>query len=203
MALCAFFMITSVAAAGSFEVVEQDLSSIEVEYTGTVDFHDVWRWNQIVEVADGRVIFLVINSGGGYAHAGIDLYWALEAYPNLITYAGADFGAYSAAAIMWTAGDIRRVEIGGGVWFHAAYCNWDPNASPDIGCDTTEFQVALIECMEDAGYNGLAFSVWLNLVQDTFGTDGWIGLDTLGWHIWDSTDDLVLPFEPASIGAIG
>ncbi len=193
---------STVASAGNFEIIEEDAGSVEVEYTGMVDFGDTWKWAAITKHADGRVIFLVINSGGGYAHAGTDLYWALEAYPNLVTYAGADYGAYSAAAVMWLAGDERRVEIGGGVWFHAAYCDWDPTPPTDIGCDTTEFQSALIECLEDAGFIGYSFNVWLNVIQANFGTDGWIGLNDRGWQIWDSTDDIYLPFDITEVGGI-
>lgn len=201
MALCACVM-TSAAAAGRFEITDHDYTSVEVEYTGTVDFGDTLEWARIVSYADGRVIFLVINSGGGYAHAGIDLYWALEAYPNLVTYAGADYGAYSAAAIMWAAGDVRKIEPGGGVWFHAAYCTWDPTPPTEIGCNTESFQVDLIEALEDAGFRGLAFNIWLNLIQDTFGTDGWIGATIEGWFIWDSTEDYTLPFDPTEIGGV-
>ena len=195
--------LTSAAAAGRFEIIDHDYASVEVEYTGTVDFGDTAEWTRVTSYADGRVIILVINSGGGYADAGIDLYWALEAYPNLVTRAGAAYGAYSAAAIMWLAGDYRELEQGGGqVWFHAAYCNWDSDSSPDIGCDTTNFQTGLIEVFEDAEYDGLVFNIWLNLIQDTLGTDGWIGQNSIGWFIWDSTDNFTLPFDPAQIGGI-
>ena len=201
MGLVALF-IGSGVAAGDFEILEDDVSVVEVEYTGKVDHGDVTKWDEIVKFANGRVIYLIINSGGGYAYAGIDLYWALEAYPYLVTYAGADYGAYSAAAIMWCAGDERRIEVGGGVWFHAAYCTWDPTPNPEIGCNTVSFQVAMVEVLEDAGFRGLSFNNWLNIIQGAFGTDGWIGKTNEGWFIWDSTDDVVLPFSPAEIGGV-
>ena len=203
MALVAL-TLSSAALAGDFRLKEEDSSSITVEYTGMVDFYDVDRWNAIAEYADGRVVFLIINSGGGYAHAGIDLYWVLEGYKNLVTIAGEDFGAWSAAAIMWTAGDVRQFENGKGqVWFHAAYCSWDSDPNPEIGCDTTSFQLRLIECLEDAGYRGLAFNSWLNLIQETFGTDGWIGVvgDLDSWYLYDSTDDLIYHFDELEIEA--
>ena len=203
MALCAL-TLSSAALAGDFRLKEEDSSSITVEYTGMVDFNDVARWNTIADYANGRVVFLIINSGGGYAYAGIDLYWVLEAYPNLVTIGGERYGAWSAAAIMWTAGDVRQLENGRGqVWFHAAYCSWDPNANPEIGCDTSDFQLRLIECFEDAGFRGIAFNIWLNVIQGNFGTDGWIGCigDVDSWYLYDSTDEFTFHFDESEIEA--
>lgn len=193
-------LLSSVALAGSFEIEAEDLTLVTVEYTGMVDFGDVDRWNDVVEYANGRVIKLIINSGGGYAYAGLDLYYALESYPNLITVGGKDYGAWSAAAIMWLAGDLKLVEPGGAVWFHAAYCTWDPWPAPSIGCDTSNFQLQLMDLFEHAGYNGHMFNMWLNIVQYDAGTDGWIGIAAGGWWIYDSTEGWRIPFDPYKIG---
>lgn len=198
-------IFASTAFGGTFEVQESSANLIWVEYTGMVDYSDVDKWEKIVEYADYRTIVLVINSGGGYAHAGVELYWALEAYPLLITVGGSDFGAWSAAAVMWLAGDIRDIEKGGAVWFHAAYCTWDPYAGPDIGCDTSAFQVELIYIFEDAEFNGQKFNEWLNVIQYSLGTDGWIGVTNEGadWWIYDSTIGWRSPFDVTKVLPIG
>ena len=187
--------LTQLSGAGDFTVTLEDYGTVEVEYTGIVEDNDVARWGRIVELADGRVIILTINSGGGSAYGGIDLYWALEAYDNLVTVAGAKYGAWSAAAIMWTAGDFCIVEAGGAVWFHSAYCNWDPNPQPNIGCDTRDFQLELIKVLDDAGYDGEAFNYLLNDRQFLSGTDGWIGQTTDGWFERDTTEWTFWPFD--------
>lgn len=197
-------LLSSVATAGDFRIKEEDSSSITVEYTGVVDFNDVERWLTIVDTAGDRVIILVINSGGGYAYAGIDLYWVMEKHPNLITVGGKDYGAWSAAAIMWLAGDLRTLEHGGGmVWFHAAYCSWDPSPNPNIGCNTVDFQISLIEVFDDAGLRGVHFNNWLNHIQRVLGTDGWIGLvgKEDNWFFYDSTDGLIFHFDEKEITA--
>ena len=199
-ALAVAMLLSAVATAGDFQIEAEDHSVVEVEYTGMVDYYDVDSWYEIVEYANGRIIVLTINSGGGYAYAGLDLYWAMEAYPKLVTVGGADYGAWSAAAIMWTAGDVRKVEAGGSVYFHAAYCTWDPYPFPNIGCDTSDFQIALIDVLDHAGYNGLMFNFWLNFIQSEHGTDGWIGIENGGWWIFDSTDGWAIPFDPFKIG---
>ncbi len=190
-------LLSSASLAGDFFVEKEDSATITVDYTGTVDYEDIAKWNELTERADGRIIFLYINSGGGYAYAGLDLYWLMEKYHNLVTIGGADYGAWSAAAIMWCAGDVRQLEEGGQVWFHAAYCQWDSTANPSIGCDTTDFQIKLIDVFEDAGFDGLSFNIWLNVVQGNFGTDGWIGImyTTDDWFLYDSTDDFIFFFD--------
>lgn len=195
LAALAVACLTQLSGAGDFTVTLEDYGTVEVEYTGTVMDNDVARWDRIVELADGRVIILTINSGGGSAYGGIDLYWAMEAYDNLVTIAGADYGAWSAAAIMWTAGDYCLVEAGGAVWFHSAYCNWDPDPQPNIGCDTRDFQDELIKALDDAGYDGELFNYLLNMRQLESGTDGWIGKTNKGWFERDTTDWTIWPFD--------
>jgi len=96
---------------------------------------------------------------------------------------------------MWTAGDHQIIAPNGAVWFHAAYCSWDSDPMPDIGCDTTEFQYHLIKVLDNAGYHGATFNAVLNYVQNTHGTDGWIGVTHDGWQMFDSTDWWFKPFN--------
>ena len=185
----------SFAEAGDFKVTGADASSVSVHYSGYVERLDVRQWHIISEVAGDRVIILTIDSGGGSAYGGLELYWALEAHPRLVTRAGSQVGAWSAAAIMWLAGDHQLIAENGAVWFHAAYCSWGPDPMPDIGCDTTEFQYHLIRVLSNAGYHGATFNTVLNYVQMTHGTDGWIGVTHDGWQMFDSTDWWFTPFN--------
>jgi hypothetical protein len=185
----AIMVATSVACmsdAGTFTLTGEDYASINVTYSGDVIESDLSWWRYITEAAEGRVIYLTIDSGGGGAYAGLDLYWEMEKYPYLVTVAGGQ-GAYSAAAIMWLAGDERRIPTGSVVAFHSAYCNWDPNGNPNIGCDTTDFQFHLTRVLNDAGFAGDSFNAMLNQVQSVLGTDGWLVITGKGWLLWDST----------------
>ena len=185
----------STATAGDFRVTDADDSSVSVHYTGTVERRDVRQWNVLTEVIGDRVVILTIDSGGGSAYGGLELYWALEAHPRLVTVAGSLKGAWSAAAIMWLAGDHQLIAENGAVWFHAAYCRWGSEPNPDIGCDTTEFQQLLVWVFDNAGYHGESFNAWLNAVQQMHGTDGWIGVSHDGWQLFDSTDWWFKPFD--------
>lgn len=188
--------ITSISAAGDFKVTDEDYGSVDVHYTGGVEDYDVHQWRSVVEYAGARVIYLTIDSPGGSAYGGLDLYWEMEAYPYLVTIAGGDFGAYSAAAIMWLAGDEKIIAEHGGVYFHAAFCTWDPSPMPNIGCDTSVFQEALIKVLKDAGLRGTSFNALLNEVQTLNGTDGWIVITNDGWFLVDTTEWTWLDFEP-------
>jgi hypothetical protein len=198
-ALAVVFAISSSALAGRFVVTANDYSSLHVTYQGEVLDGDHKKWEAIEQRASNRVIYLTIESGGGSAYEGIRLYWTLQDYPYLVTKASR-YGAYSAAAIMWLAGDVREVPKGTIVAFHSAYCTWDPQGTPSIGCDTSDFQIHLINVLDNAGYNGRAFNALLNEVQAVFGTDGWIAIHHEGWTLWDSTDDDIFYFNPAWVG---
>ena len=195
LAVFAASICASHANAGRWEVTEDHPSALSVHYTGTVDRYDVFFWNSIVEQAGNRVILLTIDSGGGSAFAGIKLYWALEAHPRLVTTAG-DCGCWSAAALMWLAGDHQIIKEHSAVWFHAAYCVWDPTPPVNIGCDTKLFQAHLALVFTNAGFNGPAFNAWLNVIQEAHGTDGWIGVTYKdGWQVRDTTDWWFEPFD--------
>ena len=189
--------LSSIASGGVFYVTHEDISTVSATYFGEVYDRDVLGWQRLAEQADGRVIFLTINSPGGSAYGGIDLYWEMEKYPYLVT-TTSPYGAYSAAAIMWLAGDVRYIPDGGEVAFHAAYCWWDDGSDPDIGCDTSHFQLQLVAVLDDAGLDGDLFNITLNSIQYLFGTDGWILLWPGGdWYVWDSTEGWYLDFNPA------
>ena len=187
--------LCSTASAGWFEVKDEDGTSISVHYIGTVERIDTVLWDMIVTKAGNRVILLTIDSPGGHAYAGLELYWKMEAHPRLVTIAGSEVGAWSAAAIMWLAGDHRLIATNGAVWFHAAYCSWDPTPPTNIGCDTSEFQRHLVMVLDNAGFYGSAFNAWLNLVQEAHGTDGWIGVTNDGWEMRDTTEWWFKPFN--------
>ena len=195
LAVITIASICAIARAGDFRVTDADASTVSVHYTGYVERTDVWKWHLLSEVIGDRVCILTIDSGGGSAYGGLELYWALEAHPRLVTRAGSMQGAWSAAAIMWLAGDHQLIAENGAVWFHAAYCRWGPDPMPDIGCDTTEFQHHLIKVLNNAGYHGESFNAVLNYVQQTHGTDGWIGVTADGWQMFDSTDWWFKPFN--------
>ena len=194
MSLRNFLVATTVAAlcamasAGSFVITDEDSESVSVHYSGVVESLDVRQWWVVSEFIGDRVCILTIDSGGGSAYGGLDLYWALEAHPRLVTRAGSTTGAWSAAAIMWLAGDFKLLAPNSGVWFHAAFCSWDPNPMPSIGCDTSDFQRELIPVLTNAGYHGPTFNFILNSIQYRFGTDGWVGVTADGWAIRDTTD---------------
>jgi hypothetical protein len=188
-------LLSSKACAGVFKVTSEDTNSMSVHYTGMVENYDPYLWERVVEHAGGRIILLTIDSPGGSAYAGLQLYWAFDAYPKLVTIAGNELGCWSAAAVMWLAGDHKLIKENGAVWFHAAFCQWDPEPPVEIGCDTRDFQKHLIRVLDHAGFNGEAFNQWLNFVQTTYGTDGWIGLTNDGWEMRDTTDWWFKPFK--------
>lgn len=189
-------MASASAMGGEWNVTDEDSTSMSVHYTGTVERWDPFLYLAIAEKCGDRVMLLTIDSGGGDAYAGLRLYWMLEAYPRLVTIAGERVGAWSAAALMWTAGDHQLIAGNGAVWFHAAYCVWDTDPNPSIGCSTIEFQRHLVLVLDNAGYHGMYFNMLLNSIQAEHGTDGWIGLTNEGWFTRDTTEWWFEPFNP-------
>jgi hypothetical protein len=183
------------AMGGTFTVTSQDSSSMAVHYTGTVERWDPMFFRFLVDECGDRVMLMTIDSPGGDAYAGLQLYWLMEAHPRLVTIAGSQLGCWSAAALMWTAGDHKLIEGNGAVWFHAAFCQWDPEPNPDIGCDTADFQHHLIKVLDNAGFHGATFNALLNQLQRDNGTDGWVGITNEGWFTRDTTDWWFKPFN--------
>ncbi len=196
--LLAVFMTANVFA-GDFTVTAEDSSSISVEYYGDVYRYDYQKWDAIEALADGRVILLTINTYGGSAYGGFDLYWAIEETSNVVTICGSKLGAWSAGAIMWLAGDHKLIEKGGVVGFHRAFCNWDPRPFPDIGCDVSDCDDEMDDIFIDAGLTSKMTS-WLITIQWSCGTDGWIEIrDDLSWWLVDSSDDREVPFDKEEV----
>ena len=189
-------MASASAMGGDWNVTDEDLTSMSVHYTGTVERWDPFLYSVLAEKCGDRVMLLTIDSGGGDAYAGLRLYWMLEAHPRLVTIAGESVGAWSAAALMWAAGDHQLIKGHGAVWFHAAYCQWDPDPNPDIGCNTIEFQRHLVRVLDNAGYHGIYFNMLLNSIQAQHGTDGWIGLTNEGWFTRDTIEWWFEDFNP-------
>lgn len=200
LACLAAALLSSAALGGDFTVTKVDATVVEVHYTGVVEEGDCAKWAEIEKVAAPRTVILTIDTPGGEAFEGLKLYWALEAYDGLVTLGGSEYGAWSAGAIMWLAGDYRWVEEGGTVAFHRAYCSWDPFPFPRIGCNPTPVDIAFAAIASDAGYNGPAFAFLLIIVQTDCGTDGWIRIDHEGrYWIEDTSEGTLVELDPKEI----
>lgn len=197
--IAALLSLCGSAVAGEFEITGQDVTTLEVHYTGGVDHYDHLKWQEVEKLAAGRTIILTLDTPGGSAWGGAALYWAIESYDHVITVAGSEMGAWSAGAIMWMAGDHRIVAEHGAVGWHRAFCQWDPNPMPDIGCDVTVFDEEMDRIFHDAGY-GYSFTYKLIVIQFHHGTDGWIIVTNDGWFYEDMNEDLRIPADPAAIG---
>lgn len=179
VALC----LCPVAMGGEFTFKTHDASGAWYEYTGYVEPEDATQLNGIMKCWPEEIVFVTINSGGGSAFGGLNLFWEAERWDNLVTIAGKDFGAWSAAAIFWMGSprdwfEGERAKVG----FHQAYCNpWYPP-----GCDISIFRARLIEAFDRAGYSGYIFDMWLTDVQAAFGIEGWALLTDEGWSFYHS-----------------
>lgn len=199
LTILASLFLASVAAAGDFEVTGCDETSVSVWYTGEVLRDDYLKWAEIEAIAGDRTIVLTIDSYGGSAFGGFDLYWAIER-AKVITVGGNWRGAWSAAAIMWMAGDYRCVLPGGAVGWHRAYCTWDDQPMPDIGCDVSVCDDEMTRIFDDAGYNGNLFTWTLQDIQWECGTDGWITVTNDGWFFDDDSDRTRIKVAPGDFG---
>ena len=183
--------------AGDFTVFDTGEELI-VDYTEGVEWNDYLKLADIMEDADGRPVYIFINSPGGSAYGGVYLFWEAAKHDNLTTIAGADFGAWSAAALFWSGGPERLVEVGGIVSFHHAYCNpWNPP-----GCDTTEIDRAIYECYEYAFGSEFADAMWhtLDTMRDNHGVSGWVGLMSVAqfgtdWYVFTTSGSFLAPWD--------
>jgi len=187
LALC------SSAAAGEFVVTCEDTAGIWFEYTGYVEDYDAETLHDLMVGAGSKQVFIVINSGGGSAYGGLDLFWEAERWQNLTTIAGEDYGAWSAAAVFWLGSprdwfEGEEAKVG----FHSAYCDpWNPP-----GCDTSLFQIQLIEVLERCHLSGDIFNHYLNQLQEVWGVSGWALLTDEGWFFHESHFNLTDKITP-------
>lgn len=178
-ALC----LSPVALGGEFDFQCVDESGAWYEYTGYVEPDDCDRLHDTMLNHPGQIVYITINSGGGSAFGGLALFWEAEQWDNLVTIAGKDFGAWSAAAIFWMGSprdwfEGEEAKVG----FHQAYCNpWYPP-----GCDISIFRERLVEAFDRAGYCGVLFDLWLSDVQACWGVEGWALLTDEGWRFYHS-----------------
>ena len=173
----------SMAYAGTFELKTVDASGAWYTYSGYVNDDDATQLRGIMKTFPKINVFITINSGGGSAYGGIALFWEAERWSNLITIAGKDFGAWSAAAVFWLGSprdlfEAKESKVG----FHQSYCN--PIRPP--GCDLTYFNERLIELFNKAGYHGKLFSTYLTNLQSTWGISGWAVVTEEGWFFYHS-----------------
>lgn len=186
-------LVSSVAAAGDFVVTGVDPSGVWVDYSGDVRDGDSEKLAELMEECGDAVVYITINSPGGSAFEGIDLFWEAERHANLVTIAGKDFGAWSAAAVFWLGSPRDWFEgADAKVGFHAAYCQW---WNPP-GCDTTLFQMQLVQVLCKAGFDGLTFNFYLNEIQAAHGVSGWALLTDEGWFFHNSDFDITFPLIP-------
>ena len=180
LAMLGSLLISVSVWAGDFNIQERDASGLWVTYTGVVDRYDHEKLRVLMElVSPHTTVFCIIDSPGGSAYGGLNLYYEAEKWKNLVTIAGSDFGAWSAAAIFWL-GSPRDFTIPGSkVGFHAAYCN--PYFPP--GCDTSEFQTILKEVLYREGFEAERFNATLNYLQERFGVDAWLIKTGEGWIV--------------------
>lgn len=172
LTLITTLLITSPALAGTFKVTNIDDHWVIVDYTGMVEFHDAPNLRKLMEKYPDHQVMIFIDSGGGYAYAGCDLYWEAKKHDNLHTVGGYKFGAWSAAAMFWLGGQNRHVAVGGVVGFHMAYC--DPHNPP--GCDTKDIDAEMQLIFEDAFgcERASALRDGLEWVRGMFGVAGWV-----------------------------
>ena len=186
--------LSTVASAGEFEFKSADLSGVWYSYTGYVDSDDCDRLHNVMLNHPNQIVFITINSGGGSAFGGLALFWEAEMWPNLVTIAGKDFGAWSAAALFWMGSPRDWFEgAQARVGFHQAYCNsWMPP-----GCDISPFRARLVEAFDRAGYCGPIFDDFLTDLQATWGVQGWILLTDDGWKFHHSVYKITTKINPS------
>ena len=141
------------AYAGDFTVFDTGEELI-VDYTGGVEWNDYLDLADIMEDAGDKPVYVFINSPGGSAYGGIYLFWEAARHDNLITVAGADFEAWSAAALFWSGGQTRMTEVGGIVAFLRTVIRTTPRLR--------HYQVdqLIYECCEHAFGSEFADAMW-------------------------------------------
>lgn len=192
-------LFISSAYAGEF-TISYDHAEYVVDYTGIVEYDDDAKLRELMKKAGNRDVFIFINSPGGSAWGGVGLFDEARLHDNLILVAGADFGAWSAAAMFWMGAEHRYVEENGGVvGFHLAYCN--PYNPP--GCDTTEIDDVMMLMFADVFGTEAAEIMWAELLnqRDLRGVSGWVGIinDAFADQAWFTFNSSLTETEPFSI----
>jgi hypothetical protein len=157
------------ASAGEFTLLQEDDSLITYSYTGTVNTGDS-RDLRDLHAGTSKDVVIVIDSPGGAAYEGVDLYWATKELGTK-TVAGNKFGAYSAAALFWLggSGDMINGSLAG---FHLAYyTSWNPP-----GGDTADIDGAFFKILVDAygRHEGAALWMEMQAALDAHGTNGFV-----------------------------
>lgn len=159
-------------AAGTFTLVNETEGAIVYTYTGSVDFGDTAMLRELDAEVVGKQkeLVVIIDSPGGAAYEGVDLYWAAKEL-NLITIAGSDFGAYSAAAMFWAGGSGEMME-GSLAGFHLAYCN--PYSPP--GCWVADIDGEMLKCLLDRFGRVRTAELFnqMNIALETYGVNGFV-----------------------------
>jgi len=164
--------LSSRATAGDFTYLPgpvEDPTYATFSYTGEVNAGDSKKLVELFADTD-KTLVIVIDSPGGSAYDGIDLYWTAKRL-GIKTVAGSSFGAYSAAAIFWLGGSADMIE-GSIAGFHLAYyTSWNPP-----GGDTADIDGEFFKILVDAfgRHEGAAFWVRCQAVLDAHGTNGFV-----------------------------
>lgn len=169
--------MSAICSAGTFTVTDKDASGTWVHYEGYVESWDYLWLQTFMENTTGRV-FIVIDSPGGSAAGGINLYYEAEKWDRLVTIAG-KYGAWSAAALFWLGSPKDIVGPDGIVGFHQAYC--DPVNPP--GCDLSSITIVMNDILFREGFDSGKFIKSLNWLQLNIGVRGWIIKNEEGWFI--------------------
>jgi len=74
-----------------------------------------------IGLAKFKTIALTINSPGGSAAAGFDIYRALSKHAHRVEVAIGERGAHSAASIVAMAGDVRRIDLNATMLVHQSF----------------------------------------------------------------------------------
>ena len=96
----ALLLVGRMAPAGTFTFIAATDDKAAYSYTGEVTRNDAEELEALAlhHTLQGQDLVIHIDSPGGSAYEGVDLYWAAKKW-GVHTYAGHKYGAYSAAAL--------------------------------------------------------------------------------------------------------
>ncbi len=160
------------ADAGCFHVLMEDEHTVMYQFHGVVERGDEENLNKIAFYHFNQEVHIMIDSPGGCAWTGINLYWAAKEH-EIITHAGTYDGAWSAAALFWMGGqDYAHTVEGSMVGWHLAYCPWLTE------CDTSKIDGALMEVLVDCFGREQSHIMWCRMMEafDQHGTQGFVVL---------------------------